>query len=172
MSKVVKLQTQAAALKNCALMGTRGAAQDKLVQSVANTCVGYSVLHGDITIAQKAVELFPKGAKLASFVAFLEFHGNLKWDKDAGTVVHIKDADRGEATTKDLATLMGECDAKQWHEYGPKSTPKSQFDILDEVEALIKRMQSKVKKEEVEVAHVEALQGLVEFAAAQRAALV
>ena len=157
---MAKFMSKDEALKTCDIIGNQGVTQDNRIQRAAVTAVGYSILHGDITIAQRLVEVFPKGSKLVSLVAFMEEHGNLAWDKEAKTVVHIKDADREVETTKDIATLLEEMAAMQWHEYGPKSTPKSKYDIAEDLKKYLKRMQKKANDSTVEVEHAELLEKL------------
>lgn len=157
---MTKLMTKDEAFKTCDTIAKQGALQDNRIQRAAVTAVGYSIFHGDITIAQRLIEVFPKGNKLVSLVAFMEEHGNLAWDKSAGTVRHIKDADREVDTTKDIEVLLTECANMQWHEYGPKSTPKSKYDIAEDLAKYLKRMQKKVADSTVEVEHAELLEKL------------
>lgn len=149
------------AFKLCDTIAKQGVIQDNRIQRAAVTAIGYSVIHGDCTIAQRMIEVFPAGSRLTSLVAFFEALGNLQWDKDQKTVVHIKDEDRMEPTEKDVAALLTLCNEVQWHVYGPKSVPKSEYDSIDLMKKLVISLQKKAKKDGVTVTHQEKLDAMM-----------
>ena len=64
------------------------------IQLAAVNAVGYSILHGDITIGQKLFDALPSGVRRASLVAFFEKHGNFAFIKDEKRFAHYKNDER------------------------------------------------------------------------------
>lgn len=151
------------AFKLCDTIAKQGLIQDSRIQRAAVTAIGYSVIHGDCTIAQRMIEVFPAGARLTSLVAFFEALGNLQWDKAQKTVVHIKDEDRLEPTEKDVAALLVLCNEVQWHVYGPRPEPKSEYDSIELMKKLVVSLQKKAKKSGITVTHQEKLDAMMQL---------
>lgn len=74
------------------------------IQLAAVNAVGYSILHGDITIGQKLFDALPSGVRRASLVAFFEKHGNFAYLKEEKRFAHYKNDERSFDEVALLAT--------------------------------------------------------------------
>lgn len=128
------------------------------IQRVAVIAIGYANIHGDVTIAQRACEVFAtkKGVRFNSFVKYLEYHGQLAWDKDAKNVVYHK----RESAIKDEVKLLESLAGTKWYQAIKQEEVASIYDVKEAVEKLIARAK-KAEKDGTEIAHAEMLQKLV-----------
>jgi len=104
------------------------------IQRIAVVAIGYANIHGDITVAQRACEVFKgkKGIRFNSFVRYLETHGQLEWDKD--TIKYR----RRDNVLKDPAELMESLAKTRWYDAIKAEQAQSIYDVKAQVEKLIK----------------------------------
>jgi hypothetical protein len=128
------------------------------IQRIATIAIGYANLHGDISIAQRAVEVFQtnKGIRFNSFVSYLEHHGQLQWDAKAKQVVYRKRDD----VIRDIPELVEALRASFWWEAIKAEEVVSMYDVKTAVEKLIAKATANAKKGG-EVKHAEMLESLI-----------
>jgi len=106
------------------------------IQRIAVVAIGYANIHGDITVAQRACEVFSgkKGIRFNSFVKYLEVHGQMQWDAKAKTVTYMK----RDSVIKDPAQLLESLSVRKWYEATPQEPVESIYDVKAQIEKLIK----------------------------------
>jgi hypothetical protein len=107
------------------------------IQLSAVNAVGYSILHGDITIGQKLLDALPNGVRKASLVAFFEKHGNFAWLKEEKRLAHYKNDERAF----DEKFLM----EQSWAS-AKKEVIVSEYDLDDMFTKFMKRMETAFKQ--------------------------
>lgn len=92
-----------------------GATMRKDVQSLAVTAIGYANVHGDITIANKALEAVQSTKmQVRQFIAYCEAHGKLKFSKEGKCFTF----ERKEDVKTDVVELITHLAAMpEWHEF-------------------------------------------------------
>lgn len=138
------------------------------LQRIAVTAIGYANIHGDVTIAQEACAKFStqKGVRFNSFVAYLEMHGQIKWDKESKNVVYF----RRDAAEKDPLALLTTLSQHAWYDAKPEKEPVSIYDCADAVARLIKKLE-KMSQEGTVLENRHVLDGLVALANAAPAVI-
>ena len=104
------------------------------IQRIAVVAIGYANIHGDVTIAQRACEVFKgkKGIRFNSFVRYLETHGQLEWDKN-----DIKYRKR-DNVLKEPTELLASLSKTRWFDAIKAEQAQSIYDVKAQVEKLIK----------------------------------
>ena len=146
----MNLMTKEQALALCDQVAETGKVLDEQIQNAATVACGYSVVHGDDSIAARLVAVFPAGSRKASVVAFMEANGNLIWNKETKAMEFFKNTEL-TPILNDLPALLLRCSAEPWHKYGPKSEPVSQYDVQEMVAALLKKLNKASKREGVTI---------------------
>lgn len=128
------------------------------IQKVAVVAIGYANIHGDITVAQKACEVFQsnKGIRFNSFVKYLESYGQLRWDSKTKTMSYHKRED----VASDIPELMAELEGTFWFEAVKAEEAVSMYDVKAAIEKLINKATSEAKKG-ADIQHKEMLSMLI-----------
>ena len=127
--------TQEQALKSISAVAKYGPKFDELVQRIAVTAVGYSVMHGDVTIGQKLCAALTRGARLDALVQYMIQHGNFDWDTKSKTLVFRKNAD----AVQDPAELYVSASAAKWYNAKKPNEPKP-FNVDEAFDAFIAKL--------------------------------
>lgn len=156
------LMTKEQALELCATIVKNGQVLDDQIQSALTTACGYSLLHGDVTIGAKLIAVFPAGSKKSAAVEFLCQNGNFEQDEDKAMVFKVN----GELTPikSDVAAILERCNAVAWHKYAKKAPPKTEYDVCEDIAALLKKYNKASKKDGVTFVGLEYMPILREIA--------
>jgi len=150
-----------------------GKARAKLqqtLQELAVQAIGYSVVHGDVTIANKLLENLVSGMRKDSMVAFLETYGNFAWMKSEKKLAFYSAI--APMTAKDFALWAEETITIKWHEAKRAPEPTSIYDVGAEFDKFLKRMEKLRGDATIELRHKALLDTLEETAAKYHARLV
>lgn len=134
---------KAAATKLLSSLGRRIATATLDLQKVAISAIGYSIEHGDITIAQRTLEVMGDGMRKQTMVRYFEVHGNLAWNKEAKTVEYVENAEAMAFKGKpdDLYALLV---TLPWTD-AVKEQIDSILDVAKAAERLIAQIQKRAK---------------------------
>lgn len=121
--------------KRIATVGKRVSLLTKEVQVLAVNAVGYSILHGDITIGQRLYEALGTAMRRQSLVSFFEKHGQFVWSSSEKKFVFNK----REGIQFDPDMLMG----MPWDEAKAEKIV-SDIDVEDMVKRMIKRIENAI----------------------------
>lgn len=131
------LMQSAELVKKIGAIGKASAKLVKDIQLAAVNAVGYSIVHGDVTIAQRLYDAVGTGVRRQSLVAFFEKYGQLCWSSNEKKFVFYK----VEGIEFDEDALM----ATPWND-AKKEIIVSEIDAADMVSKLIKRIESNIEK--------------------------
>lgn len=129
--------------KKIAGIGKASAKLTQDIQVAAVNAVGYSILHGDVTIGQRLYEALGSGMRRQSLITFFEKHGQFMWSSAEKKLVFCK----VEGIQFDPDTLMG----MPWDE-AKREVIVSDLDVEDMVKKMIKKIENAILKG-VEVKH-------------------
>lgn len=160
------LKAQSVLTKEIATIGRAGIKLTKMIQDAAVQAIGYSLVHGDITIGQRLFEACPKGVRRNSLVAFLEKFGAFQWDAKNKRLAHRKNSTEfTEAYEQDLM-------ATPWDDAKPEPEIVSVFDVTKEFDKFIKRMEKLRQDANITLHHKALLDSLQEASSHYQARLV
>jgi len=137
------LMPQAELVKRIGLIGKASARLTRDIQEAAVNAIGYSIVHGDITIGQRLYEALGTAMRRQSLVSFFEKHGQFCWSSNEKKFVFY----RVEGIQFDYDQLMG----MPWDE-AKKEAIVSDLDVEDMVKRMIKKIENAIEKG-VEVKH-------------------
>ena len=152
---------QADLIKRIGAIGKASARLTRDIQEAAVNAIGYSIIHGDITIGQRLYEAVGSAVRRQSLVSFFEKHGQFCWSSSEKKFVFYK----VEGIHFDYDALMG----LPWEE-AKKEAIVSDLDVADMVTKLIKRIENGISKG-VEVKHKDLYSDLTHCLARYRADL-
>lgn len=124
----------------------RGATLTNDIQKAAVTAIGYSIMHGDITIGQKLVAAVKplKSVRTNSLVAYMEQHGNFQWDKDAKDLVYRKN----EEAITDPVELVKVLAELPWTDAVPEKEIESVVDVDAKLAKFVKSLLKQIAEVE------------------------
>jgi hypothetical protein len=128
---------QADLIKKIGSIGKAAAKLTRDIQEAAVNAVGYSIIHGDITIGQRLYEALGSGVRRQSLVSFFEKHGQFCWSASDKMFKFYK----VEGIKFDYDALMG----SPWEE-AKKESVISDLDVEDMVKRMIKRIENAIEK--------------------------
>jgi hypothetical protein len=134
---------QADLIKRIGAIGKASARLTRDIQEAAVNAIGYSIIHGDITIGQRLYDALGTAMRRQSLVSFFEKHGQFCWSSSEKKFVFYK----VEGIQFDYDGLMG----MPWDE-AKKEAIVSDLDVEDMVKRMIKRIENAIEKG-VEVKH-------------------
>jgi hypothetical protein len=136
----------------------RGKSLNRDIQKLAAMAIGYANIHGDVTVAQDiyAQLVNNKALRLKSFVAYLETHGKLEYDKASKNFIHRR-RDDVETDVMSLFISLSDC---LWYEALKEAEPVSMYDLSAKIAALVKQAEKMAAQESTTVAHLELLEPL------------
>lgn len=147
-----------------ASIARRGTTLTNDIQKAAVTAIGYSIMHGDITIGQRLVAAVKplKSVRTNSLVAYLEQHGNFQWDKEAKDFVYRKN-ENAIADPVELVKVLAEL---PWTDAIPEKEIESVIDVDAKLAKFVKSLLKQIA--DVETAggvvknkdHLEALKAI------------
>ena len=117
-----------------------GKASTRLTQNIqvaAVNAIGYSIIHGDVTIGQRLYDALGTAMRRQSLVTFFEKYGQFMWSNGEKKLVFCKV--EGIQFNPDL--LMG----MPWDE-AKRETIVSSLDVEDMVKKLIKKIEGAIEK--------------------------
>jgi hypothetical protein len=126
---------------------------DTDLQKVAVMCIVYANVHGDVTIAQAALESLGKGQRKPSFVAYLEQHGKMQFDGKTKTIVYRK---RDDVAT-DVGSVVEALADTHWVDAKKDPEIQSMYDVEAMVAALVKRIEKLAAVEGTTIKSIEKL---------------
>ena len=152
------IMSKSDALKAILSLGKKLRKTESEIQNLCKTAVYYSVVHGDITLGQKLVEVVSHHFR-PPVAAFLEAFGQFEWKSSQKTLVYRKneelfelyheDEDAGSEYVNGIKVL--------WHSL-KQQQPVSLFDCEKKVLSLLKSMETAIKDAQTEgrpVANIE-----------------
>lgn len=131
------LMQSADLIKKIGSIGRATAKLTKDIQLAAVNAVGYSIVHGDVTIAQRLFDAVGTTVRRQSLVSFFEKYGQLCYSTVEKKFVFFK----VEGIEFNEAKLM----ATPWQD-AKKEALVSELDASDLVAKLIKRIESNIEK--------------------------
>lgn len=131
------LMQSADLIKKIGSIGRATAKLTKDIQLAAVNAVGYSIVHGDVTIAQRLFDAVGTTVRRQSLVSFFEKYGQLCYSTVEKKFVFFK----VEGIEFNEAKLM----ATPWQD-AKKEALVSELDASDLVAKLIKRIESSIEK--------------------------
>lgn len=136
----------------------RGKSLNRDIQKLAAMAIGYANIHGDVTVAQDiyAQLVNNKALRLKSFVAYLETHGKLEYDKASKNFIYRR-RDDVETDVMSLFISLSDC---LWYEALKEAEPVSMYDLSAKIAALVKQAEKMAAQESTTVAHLELLEPL------------
>jgi hypothetical protein len=134
---------QADLIKRIGSIGKASAKLTRDIQEAAVNAIGYSIIHGDITIGQRLYEALGSSMRRQSLVSYFEKHGQFCWSANDKMFKFYK----VEGIQFDYESLMG----LPWDE-AKKEAIVSDLDVEDMVKRMIKRIENAIEKG-VEVKH-------------------
>jgi hypothetical protein len=136
----------------------RGKSLNRDIQKLAAMAIGYANIHGDVTVAQDiyAQLCVNKALRLKSFVAYLETHGKLEYDKSSKNFIYRR-RDDVETDVMSLFISLSDC---LWYEALKEAEPVSMYDLSAKIAALVKQAEKMAAQESTTVAHLELLEPL------------
>lgn len=135
---IMALMQSADLIKKIGSIGKATAKLTKDIQVAAVNAVGYSIIHGDVTIAQRLYDAVGTTVRRQSLVSFFEKYGQLCYSTVEKKFVFFKVED----IKFDEAKLM----ATPWQD-AKKEVIVSELDASDMVAKLIKRLESGIEKQ-------------------------
>lgn len=164
------LMNKADLIKAIGAAGKAGAKLQQTLNDLAIQAIGYSVIHGDVTIANKLLDNMVSGMRKDSMVAFLEKYGNFAWMKSEKKLAFY------EATAlmseHDFDLWAEETITQKWHEAKKAVEPTSIYDVGAEFDKFLKRMSKISEDVNMELRHRELLLQLERTASVYHARLV
>lgn len=139
-----------AAFTLCAAIAVQGMTLRDNVQLAAMSAIYHSVQSQNNDVGIRLVESFTDGMRKASIVAYLEQHGNFRWDAEAKALVHHRNPEvavpvDGKLSKDDTANMHALLSANPWYDAKPESEIVSIVDVNEMISKLVKRIQKAVK---------------------------
>jgi hypothetical protein len=160
------LKPTAILTKEIASIGRAGVKLTRMIQDAAVNAIGYSLVHGDITIGQRLFEACPKGVRRNSLVAYLEKFGAFQWDAKSKSLRHRKtEIEFTEQYEQDLMNTA-------WDDAKPEPEIVSVYDVQKEFDKFIKRMEKLRQDAEITLHHKALLDSLQETSSQYNARLM
>jgi hypothetical protein len=135
--KIMALMQSAELIKKIGAIEKASAKLVKDIQLAAVNAVGYSILHGDVTIAQRLYDAVGNGVRRQSLMTFFEKYGQLYWSSVEKKIKFYK----VDGIEFDEKLLM----ATPWND-AKKEVIVSEIDAADMVAKLIKRLENSIEK--------------------------
>lgn len=126
-----------AAMKLADSLGRRIATATLDLQKVAISAIGYANIHGDITIAQRVLEVMGTSMRRQTMVRYFEIHGKLAWDKESKTVVFAENVE----ALDDPAQLYETLSVLPWYE-----AVQEQIESILDVTAIAAKLLKRIAK--------------------------
>jgi hypothetical protein len=127
-------------LKNYDWTLVEASKKNALTQHFAAEAIRYSILHGDITYANKLLESVKSQPKIAKqLIFYMESWGNLQYNPEKNAFGYLKKRDKScwdDDFEKSLA-------ANQWFEAHPPKAPRNESTVVDvdkEIRQLVDRL--------------------------------
>lgn len=144
-----ELLTKEAALNLAVKIVKQGVALRTDIQKLAVAAIGYANVHGDTSIAIRALEavqstkLMPK-----KFIAYCEHYGKLKFDKVSKSFVFNRDNDKAKCEPLELFKFLA--DQPSWYEFD-NGEDKAPVELITRVEKLVGTKTDGLTPQEVEL---------------------
>ena len=132
----------------------------KDIQALAITAIGYSLVHGDVTIGQRLLEAMTKSVRKDSLVAFFEAHGAFAWSKTEKKLVHFKR--KGVAFDADYVAML---EGQMWDEAKREPEVVSVYVVHAEFDKFLNRLGKLAKDPSLTLRNKELFEQLEQFSA-------
>jgi len=138
-------------------IGRNGVQMDRMIQLAAVHAIGHAIQFGDIVYANRLFEAMPKGARLQAMVKYLEKYGPFIYVAAAKEFMF----DKAHKRVFDGVKLM----QTPWYEVDAGTVQiKSTLDVQKMVDAMIKRLETAIEKDDRTIQHSDLLDELKDTA--------
>lgn len=126
------------------------------IQLACMQCIGHAILHGDVRPATQLMENTNGAVRRQAIVNYLGEHGPFAWDTKENKFTKASKWNKVEANQEKIEAYLdkvSEDPRGPWYEF-TKETAIKAYDFEKDVESLLRRVESHVKKGE-KVGHLE-----------------